>query len=534
LAARPTFWGIIEANVAAPLWRRMVAAGRAAVAAFNEKSLVPDERFGWDTRAARLLRYDVCDAYYNNVAYSQIVAFAAQLKVSAKLYKYIRGIYNPSERLVDAYPANIYGGSLDFENATKGAIPIIQADDTLRGSIKQLWIWSNWGNQKSLFVRQGAKLGDTALKVVDDREARKVRLEVLHPGKIKDVVFDGVGNVKRIVIEYQYEDEQPVGNSLVNTLTSAVLSRSHTYREEIDENKFKTFRDGEAFAFFKDAQGNPVSEWPNDYGFVPVVIAQHKDLGFMWGANAFHGQVPKINEINDAASVLNDQVRKAVNLIWYYSGVVKKGDLTVDTETRDGIPAVYGPKESQPFPMVAQLDIAAASANIQDMLLELERDLPELALHRLRESGNLTAPGVRAGYRDAIAKFVEAGGNYDDALIRAQMMGVSIGAFNRYKGFEAFDLNSYARGELTHYIAERSVIDESLTMEQRIQFLMQSGAPESAVWEAMNIPADTIAQWQKELANKQAAVEARFNAQVDAMAQGGITQGDPTQGGGNA
>jgi hypothetical protein len=513
------------------LWNRMVAAGRAAVRAFNERALIPDDLYGWDDYASRMARYYLSDAYYNNIAYSSIVSFAAQLKLNAGLYRHIRGIYNPTQRLVEAYVASVYGGPLDMESSTKGAIPIAKADDRLREAIRQVWIWSNWGIQKSLYVRQGAKLGDVAIKVVDDRDSRKVRLEVLHPGKIKTVDVDAVGNVKSIVIEYEYNEELPVGNAL----TSILQKKTHIYREEIDQDRFATFRDGEAFAFFKDAQGNPVTEWSNDYGFVPVVRSQHRDMGLLWGANAFSGSLGKINELNDAASILNDQVRKAVNAMWYFAGVSKKDELTVRAEDKDMVPAIYGPKDSQPYPMVFNIDITAASNNIQAMLAELERDLPELALHRIRESGNLTAPGVKAAYRDAIGKFTEAQGNYDDALIRAQQMAVSIGALGRYDGFQAFDLGSYARGDLAHFIAERPVVEESLTLQERINFLMQSGAPESAVWEAMNIPQETIAQWQKELASKQAAVEARFNDQVDALANGGgITQGNPVPGGGNA
>ncbi|NTU63917.1 MAG: hypothetical protein HGB05_11090 [Chloroflexi bacterium] len=46
---------------------------------------------------------------------------------------------------------------------------------------------------------------------------------------------------------------------------------------------------------------------------------------------------------------------------------------------------------------------------------------------------------------------------YDDALVRAQMMAVSIGGMRNYEAFAGFGLESYERGELDHQIGERPV-----------------------------------------------------------------------------
>jgi hypothetical protein len=198
-------------------------------------------------------------------------------------------------------------------------------------------------------------------------------------------------------------------------------------------------------------------------------------LGLTWKANAFHHAVGKIDELNDSASLVNDQIRLSVRTRWYYAGISKKTDLTLGgDEKKDQIPEVYGPKDSQPIAMVANLDLTSALQNIQAMLEEVERDLPELALSRLRQQGgNLTAPGVRTVYSDAIGRITEARGNYDDALVRAQQMAVSIGGYNRYPGFLPFDLRSYELGDLDHYIAERPVIEDSLSQMERIGIMQQ-------------------------------------------------------------
>ncbi len=454
-----------------------MSALNAGITAFSENGLVPNDEAVWvETRPSR---YAVCTSYYNNDVYRAINTNAARLKATGNLYKHIRGIQNPVERLCDSYPAKVYGGSLDFEDLSTGAIPITLADDRLKDAIRQLWLWSNWRLQKAPYVRQGALLGDSAIKVVDEPDKGKVRMEVLHPGKIKEAKRDTVGNVKSVTIEYERYD--------------AESKKYYTYTEEWTETgRVQTFKNNEPFAYYSDANGAPVKAWDNPYGFIPLVLVQHKNLGLEWGANAFHAQIYKIDELNDAASLLNDQIRKTVNALWYFAGVGKANEITASTEERDKLPALYGPKESQPFPMVAPIDITAAGQNVDRLLMELERDMPELALHRLREGGNATAPGVRAVYSDAIDRFVEAQGTYDDGLIRAQKMAISIGGFRGYDGFQGYNLNSYDAGDLEHYIQDRPVIDDQLSKEQKLMALQAAGASIGLILSELGYDQQTI------------------------------------------
>ena len=475
----------------------MVAA-RAAVQAWNAKNLLPIEDLGmWDTYEARLFRYYFYDLYYNNSAYSSIAAWVARMKFEKKLYKNIRSIYNPVQRLVDMYPAKIYGGALDLEKLTSGAIPIVGAGVALTNAIRQLWQWSNWGVNKSLFVRNGARYGDKVLKVVDESDKEKVRLEVLHPGKIKEVTRDAVGNVKAVTIEYQREEPSPPAPF---GQPPRKPTRTYVYTEKIDQERFQFFKNGTPWDYINGVEKGEFAEYENPYGFVPLVIGQHKDLGLQWGANAFHGQAEKIDELNDSASLLNDQERNTVKAFWYLAGVKSTKEITAESaqvdedgnSRRDVIDAIYGPAGSQPFPMVAPLNIEGALNNLQKMLDELERDMPELALHRLREQGQATAPGVRAVFSDASDRITEAAGNYNDTLVRAQQMAVSIGGFRRYRNFEPFDLESFDRGELEHTIKTRPMIEDQLSLKEEMDVLRDNGAPIWVVLEKLNYSKEVI------------------------------------------
>ena len=500
-----------------------MSAAKAAITTFSETSLVPDERFNWDAYEARLFRGELFMGYFNNVAYrSSVLPFANVYKREYALYKHIRSIYNPVGRQSDVVTSKIYGGTLDLELLKKGAVPINGGDDALRNALRQLWVDSNWGTQKSLYVRMGTIIGDSFLKLVDDRQREKVRIEVLDARKVREIIKDPVGNIKAATIEYIKTETDDQGKE-----------KEFVYKEAIDKEWFRTFKDDEPFAFFEDVNGAPVFEWPNEYGFVPLVHVQHKDVGLKYGAPPFHNTLGKIDELNDAASILNDNVRKAVGIVWFMPGMKKANleisgqldDATSTTEAtaqKDKVPMLFGgtsQNPQNPFPMVPNIDIAAAGQNILNMLAEIERDMPELSLHRLREGGNQTAPGVRAAWNDAIERIVEARGNYDNGLVRAQQMGVAIGGYRNYQGFTGFDLNSFDAGRLEHTIAERPVIDDALSKNDKVTFLM--GLPEQPakarlILEEMEYPEDQIITIVQEL---QASQEATTRAAMRGFAE---------------
>lgn len=490
-------------------WGRVVSGIQAFQAAYNKFALVPTDNFQWNSRQSRLFRYALYEAFYNGIVYQSITIFAARYKFDNNLYKFIRSIYNVVFRIVEAYVSKVYGGQLDFEDLSRGAIPITQGSDELKAAIKQLWINSNWQTEKSKYVRYGAMLGDVALKIVDDPEKEKAYIEVIHPGKIKEAEFDNVNNVKAVTIEYYrfYPDG----------------IKTYLYCEKIDKEQFQFFRDGQSYDYINDTANGPYSHYANPYGFVPMVIVKHKDMGQQWGANAYHTQLGKINELNDAASLLADQIRKAINVVWYYAGVRQADDIDISVDEKDQIPAMYGPEGSQPFPMIANIDISAAESVITDGLqAELERDLPELSLHRLREGGHVTAPGVRASFSDAIDRFTEAQGMYDDGLIRIHKMGVSIGGWRGYAGFEGFNLDSYDKGDLDHYINMRPIVVDELSKFEKVQALQAAQAPIWLVLRELDYDQDTIDEVKAEKeANQQMMFQAGANGQPPQPGQPG-------------
>jgi hypothetical protein len=267
------------------------------VRAYDPAALSPAESAVWDTLAARLFRYGHYEHYYHNTIYSALEKSAALHRSREKLYKHIRAIYNPVARQNDLLVSLIYAGALDLEHLTGGAIPLWFDNPAAASALRRILIDSRFASLKSLYVRFGALYGDVGLKIVDEPGRGRVRMEVIHPGLVREIAMDSGGEVESVTLEYSRADGDGQG---------------YTYTEIIDRERFRTFKNGAPHAFHADLDGRRVSTWDNPYGFVPFVLAGHKPVGGVWSMNAFGHALRKIDEINDLASLLNDQVRKSV------------------------------------------------------------------------------------------------------------------------------------------------------------------------------------------------------------------------------
>lgn len=395
---------------------------RSAVRTYREQDYVPLAELGYDTYAARQARYWRYAMYRDNTLFTVINNYALAQRERSKLYKHIRGVYNPVARLVNLEIAKVYGGSLDWQGDLRtGAIPIVGADETLLDAIKLVLKWSNFGAAKSLYVRNGATYGDSFLKVVNDPVARKVRLEVLDPRKVKEMCRDSVGNITEICIEYTDIDHE--------------TGKEFTYREEMEKDGERvhvaTFKNDEPFAY----NDMGLTEWDEPFSFVPVRQVQHRDMGLNYGATSFADSLAKIDEANDMASNIHDAIRKIVNPIWSITGTYQlpANTLTVSADERDQTPFITLPAGSTISPMIAPLAIADAIATLDKQLEEVERDMPQLALQKIRDKGgDPSGVSIVNSYSDASDLIIETQGNYDAGLIASLQMAITMGGVYGY------------------------------------------------------------------------------------------------------
>jgi len=440
-----------------------------AARAFNTSFFSSDEANAavFESLNARMLRYEFGWAFYEGKQYDS--SFSQGFKVQEALYKYIANIYNPTARIGDFYKGTIWRGSLDPEAGETGAIPIRVGKDTpeekLRAAIANAWMVSSWDTNKTAHVLHGTILGDAAVYIRDDVEHEQARMEILHPSVIKFAEVDGRGFVKRYAIEEQRRDES---------------NRVSTYREtcehgEGEEIIFKTFRNGRPWAWEGNVNkaGEPVSEWVEMYGFIPLVLTQHINEARAWGRAEIHPFIKKIANIDDQASILNDRIRVVIDPP--LEANFRKGDSEITFSTgapttdrpkpgREQQKIIYtGAKDNHISPIVVPLDIANVSANIRQMLDALENDLPEL---RDDITGNVATDTLIAARSRVESKVIERRTNYDRGIVRATQMQIAIGGFRGYDGYDGFDLDSFEAGDLNFSVAERSVFPETTTQKK--------------------------------------------------------------------
>lgn len=442
-------------------WGKFMTRLTAATKAFQKPDIITnpldlDADFNdWDSRR---LRYDILWAFYENSVYIEMASrnWPKGYKTQFGLYKYIRNIYNPAYRLGEFWKAHLWAGAL-------ADIPLVFPDgvndEDLLAAIMQIWQWSNWEVKKDIIPLYGSVMGDVGILIVDDTAHGKVFFDIIRPGNIAAVELDAMGNVKGYEIQEERVDPR------------AVTDQAVTYTEI-------AIRDGDEVVYTTLLNGSPypwngeVSTWTRPYGFVPMVLIQHNNVGLEWGWAEIHPGQSKFREVDDSASTLNDQIRKMVNSPWLFSGVTAPENSPTATETsltgtaainrpqpgREEVPTFYGPEGASATALVADLDIEAAINNIAAMNKEIERDYPELRMLALDEAGgNISGRALRLARQPAETKVNQRRPGYYDALVRANQMAVAIAGFNRYEGFGGFDLNSFDQGLLNHSIGQMAI-----------------------------------------------------------------------------
>lgn len=490
--------------------QRFMTASQAFISSWRGENAPPSSKVEWDSYVSRVARCSLFRAQYDNRAYDDLTRLIGNNRGS--LSPYTRGVVNPVTRIVDIYPSLCAGGAIDFDALSTGAIPVIGADPTLVEAIIQILLWSNWAIEKSTYVREGSTVGDSVVKVVDYPSQRKVAGEIIPSEFVKDDERDAAGNVKSYVIEYDLEEE---------TSPKSGMFKTYTYRETCDKDWFETFKNGKPFAYFNDANGTPVDRWPNIYGFVPLVIVPHKRMSKVkWGVNAYYHTIPKIDNMNDLASMLTDYLRRSINPSWLAnfdkpkstSGETRS-DLDVTVNRRDQERIIYAPESAKMQSLVHPVDVPAGMGYLQFLDNSITKDCPEMSLPQLREGGNLTAPGVQAAFKDGEGRIMEAQANYDNGTVRWVQMAITMAAVRGYDKFKSYNISSYDRGQLAFYIKPRPVVEDKLSKQDEITAWQQSGAPERKVWSLLGATEEEIGEWEAEKQAKADAAAAQFAQQ---------------------
>ena len=518
-----------------------------SIAAFREQYVQsdwadPDSYEGYE---GRKLRYQILWAWYESTAFRDLHKWAKAYRNSYQLYKYIRNLYNPAFRLVEFWKTMVWGGLLDPEAKEAGSIPIKTDLDELRPAIAQLWKASNWDINKDITVLWACSMGDVCIRIVDDPDHEEVRIENVHPASIKELIVDARGYVK----QYQIEETRirPDNNKYATYLEIA------TREDGSDTINFETKADGKPFAW-----NGETATWSQEYGFMPLVAVQHNNVGFAFGWPEVHPLRSKMNGVDDLASKLHDYIRKVIDPVWLFNFGKPKttAKTTMESETatsdrsapgREEMPALYvsDPTAKGQALVTSEISIAETSAEIQNLLSEMERDMPELQMDIWTVGQDVSGKALGKARQRVERKVIQRRPNYDKALVRAHQMAIAIGGFKGYKGYEGYSLDSYDAGKLEHTIpSDRTIFEadpfvnanEKRIMWETIARADTAGIPPEIVLKDFGWNEKQITEfkeiWEKYKADQEAKKQAELEAITERkIAENGNNSDDTNKGG---
>jgi hypothetical protein len=492
---------------------------------------------------ARQFRYDLFwGCYQNNVFRELAHSWAPAVKETFGLYRHTRNIFNPVGRLVEFHATHLHGGRLDPAagdgETVKSAIPILTDREAIRPALARLWRDSKMQVSKAILDRFGACLGDVGLKAVDDPIRRRVTLQVVHPGHVKWADWDDAGDVKEYIIEeVRFDDEHAPLADMNPTIDPRSMRLTAIYSEEAviegGRVRYRTFKNGSPHNWRgRDRSGVDLpAEWTVPYRFVPLVLVQHKAFGDDWGMGEPHGLLSKAFEVDDQASGLGDQIRKAIRAPKFISGVKKPREQVMvsglaksddDAEPdRHGQAILYGPEGAQVFDMTFPLDIVGVGAHIDRINAEIERDFPELAMD-IWGNGDTSGRALKVARQRVESKIQERRPGYDAGLVRVQQYALAIAALRGYPDAAGLPADPDDPG-LAHEVAHRPVFspDPLDDIDEGKAFWEMAGAATKA-----GMPLELLLEregWDPEDIAKVVAAKAQATAQSLAMAQAQAT-----------
>ena len=454
------------------------AAGRAAWNVFRRVYADPSGMARRETEDARLADYATLWAYHENSVFDDVARWQTY-RTAHRLYRATRPIYNPARRLARFYTGVVYQGEWATDpaqmTAKTSAIPWSERTPApLLGAIAQIYQWSNWQSRKNIALRYAAAVGDVLVTVVDDLSRGKVYPDVVWPGHVVEIDLDPTGNVTYYAIDYDADELDERGQP---------TGQSYVFRREVSKTRIAEFHDT-----------TPTLRAANPYGFVPAVWMQHTATGGTHGQSAL-GNPSKIDELNSLAAHALDQAHRILEAPILIAGQSVGGNLSDQAKA-----AAYGRVQPQAAAQEELKIITAAQgseiqslrlesgetlAHIDHLLVEIERDYPELGMFaKLREMSNVTGPGADRMFGDVASLVNEARAQYDQQTVKLFQMCTAVAGWRANDGawglpsqlsqqqraFLPFNLDSYARGDLDTSIQSRGLImpspEEELRLEQ--------------------------------------------------------------------
>lgn len=400
--------------------------------------------------------YEMLEEYYLNNGLYDLVSL--KLHENAIWMPGMKPLRNPAHRAVEFHVSHLWPGALEH------AFPLVTDNTKLPDAIARIDEWSNWGSQKQLAARWFANFGDLFVKIAEKSEGgevTRVYKDPIKPKHVTDFDLDERGFLTYIRIDV------PAGDEIHTEVWSKTRGgyRLYKHNRSIDTpvEQLGTPTDSKTFADL-------------GFDFIPIVHAKFLDIGEPRGIGCFVHALDKIDEANRQATRLHQilfRFNKPTTAV-SANGMDGSGKpLPPPVLTgRDGAtadesnPIVQGDDDVWTLPgmatleqMVPNIRYDAALDILNAQMDEISDDLPEILWYELKDKGDLSNVALKTLLGPAIAKVIDARGNAEPALIRANQMALTIAGLHGLEGFR--DLGTFEAGDFEHTFAEHDVVPVS-------------------------------------------------------------------------
>lgn len=485
--------------------------------------------------------YAIYARYYeNNRLYDALSRIAFSRGIWKQAMKPLR---NPANRATEFHVAKLWPGSPakpgmpPDDDAMEVVVP--KGKEALADAIYQGWEWSGWGTRKQIAARYYAGLGDMFLKVAVNATGTRVFLQPIHPANVIAFDTDERGFITYIRVDIPLTRRGADGHPEAYTETE-IWEKELTddFGDLIQVGRFRMWQHTQTSDTGAEQLGEADLDVPLQayFGidFIPFTHAQFRNVGDERGMNCFGHALDKIDEVNLSATRLHQMLYRHNKNTWVaetagtdpltnrpippptlssrVSNMLRKVESDPTTiKVGDDI-IVRMPGNSTLKSLVPTLDYTAALAVVQDDMGEVEKDIPELAYYQLREMGEVSGRAVVLLLSDAIDRANDARDGAYEALVRANMMMITIG--QQINLFDA-DLGDFDNGDFAHSIRRRPVIqisegeqaESELTMAQAKAAKADLGVDNKTLRREMGYDDEEIEQQDKDGAADAGAVQ---------------------------
>lgn len=488
--------------------------------------------------------YKLLDAYYlNNGLYDYLQQALYEEGVWKEALKPLR---NPAKRVVEFYPAHLWPGSLP------DALPIKTDNRRIIEPIQQIWRWSNWGANKQLAARQLAKYGDLFIKVSQTESRDQVYFQLIEPEYVSEFDADHRDYLTYIRVDIPQlvreggETKSYTWTEIWDKSRMTFRAWRHTKGPGADEEQLGRPRLERVLA---PAPGGEDSDQYVGVDFVPFVHGKFMDIGEDRGAGAFTLALDKIDEANRKATRLSQMIFRYNKALWAIRAnamdptgrpmpAPRIGGATGDPGSGDTLELgddrlLRLPGTSELHSLVPNIDYQAHLEALRADLQELEEDLPELIYYRLKDkTGDPSGRALQLLLAPAVDRALEARGNAETALIRANQMALTMGMNAGLFG----DIGDYEAGDYEHSFIPREIMPlPELEQAEESKIYVEMGVPLKTAlrrqgWTEADLQLlekDQEEQRGREQETLAAAVLRAQRAMDSGQASNGLEQGNP-------